>query len=62
MFDIYSDFYNVLKMVRDRLSANPVPIVLPIGSGDTFSGLIDLINDEAIVYKITIYVFATRPC
>ena len=47
-----ADFYNVLDMVKDRLSANPVPIVLPIGSGDNFSGLIDLISNEAIVYTV----------
>ena len=47
-----ADFYNVLDMVKDRLSANPVPIVLPIGAGDNFTGLIDLISNEAIVYTV----------
>ena len=45
-----SDFYNVLDMIKKRLGANPVPIVLPIGSGDLFNGLIDLINMQAILY------------
>ena len=45
-----ADFYNVIEMIKDRLGANPVPIVLPIGSGDMFSGLIDLISMEAILY------------
>jgi len=45
-----ADFYNVIEMIKDRLGANPVPIVLPIGSGDLFSGLIDLISMEAILY------------
>lgn len=45
-----ADFYNVLEMLKARLGANPVPIVLPIGSGDMFAGLIDLVKNEAIVY------------
>ncbi len=45
-----ADFYNVIEMIKDRLGANPVPIVLPIGAGDMFSGLIDLISMEAILY------------
>ena len=38
-----ADFYNVIGMIKERLSANPVPVVLPIGAGDMFTGLIDLI-------------------
>jgi elongation factor G len=45
-----ADFYNVLDMMKKRLGANPVPIVLPIGAGDLFTGLIDLINMRAILY------------
>ena len=45
-----ADFYNVLDMIKDRLGANPVPIVLPIGAGEMFNGLIDLIRMEAIIY------------
>ena len=45
-----ADFYNVLDMIKDRLGANPVPIVLPIGAGEMFNGLIDLIRMEAILY------------
>jgi len=45
-----ADFYNVIEMIKDRLGANPVPIVLPIGAGDEFTGLIDLISMEAIIY------------
>ncbi len=47
---IGADFYHVLEMMKDRLGANPVPIVLPIGSGDLFTGLIDLVNMRAILY------------
>ena len=45
-----ADFYKVLGMIKDRLGANPVPVVLPIGAGDMFNGLIDLIRMEAILY------------
>ncbi len=46
-----ADFYNVLDMIRKRLGANPLPIFLPIGSGDMFTGIIDLINNHSILYK-----------
>lgn len=46
-----ADFYNVLEMIKKRLGANPVPIVLPIGAGDLFTGIIDLINMKAILYN-----------
>ena len=45
-----ADFYKVLGMIKDRLGANPVPVVLPVGAGDTFNGLIDLISMKAIMY------------
>lgn len=45
------DFYNVLEMMKKRLGANPVPIVLPIGSGDLFTGIIDLLSMRAILYN-----------
>ena len=45
-----ADFFKVIEMIKERLNANPVPIVLPIGSGDIFTGLIDLIKMEAIIY------------
>ena len=47
-----ADFYNVLDIIKDRLSANPVPIVLPIGASETFTGLVDLISNEAIIYDV----------
>jgi len=46
-----ADFYNVLEMIKSRLGANPLPIVLPIGSGDLFTGIIDLISMKAILYN-----------
>ena len=45
-----ADFYNVLRMVGDRLKCNAVPIQLPIGAEDTFRGIIDLIEMKADVY------------
>ena len=45
-----ADFYNVLHMVEDRLKCNAVPIQLPIGSEETFKGIIDLVEMDADVY------------
>ena len=45
-----ADFYNVLRMMYDRLKCNAVPIQLPIGSEDTFKGLVDLVEMKAYVY------------
>ena len=45
-----ADFYNVVDMIRERLGANPVPLQLPIGVEDTFSGIIDLVEMKAVVY------------
>ena len=45
-----ADFYNVLHMVHDRLKCNAVPIQLPIGSEDTFKGIIDLVEMDADIY------------
>ncbi|MEX5285607.1 elongation factor G [Selenomonas sputigena] len=46
-----ADFFNVMDMMRERLHANPVAIQLPIGSEDTFEGIVDLIKMEAIIYE-----------
>ena len=43
-------FYNVLHMIHDRLKCNAVPIQLPIGSEDTFKGIIDLVEMDADIY------------
>ena len=45
-----ADFYNVVEMIKDRFGANPVPLVLPIGSGGDFKGLVDLLSNKAIIY------------
>ena len=45
-----ADFYNVLRMIHERLKCNAVPIQLPIGSEDTFKGIIDLVEMDADIY------------
>ena len=45
-----ADFYRVVQMMKDRLKCNAVPIQLPIGSEDTFKGLVDLVEMKAYVY------------
>ena len=46
-----ADFFRVVGMVKDRLKANAVPIQLPIGSEDSFIGIVDLVDMKAEVYK-----------
>ena len=46
-----ADFFNVIKMMEERLNANAVAIQLPIGAEDDFQGIIDLVKMEAIVYE-----------
>src|SRR5574344_2006984 len=45
-----ANFYDVVRQVREILGANPVPIVIPIGAEDTFEGVIDLIENKAMVW------------
>ncbi len=45
-----ADFFNVLNMIHDRLKCNAVPIQLPIGSEETFKGIIDLVEMDADIY------------
>ena len=45
-----ANFYRVIDMMRDRLKANPVPIQLPIGKEDSFKGIVDLIEMNAVIY------------
>ena len=47
---IGADFYRVLDMMKSRLGANAVPIQLPIGSEDTYKGIIDLVEMKAMIY------------
>ena len=45
-----ANFDNAVKMMRERLKANAVPICLPIGKEDTFRGIIDLVANDSIIY------------
>ena len=45
-----ADFYQVRDMVDERFKCNPVPIQLPIGSEDTFKGIVDLVEMDAEIY------------
>ena len=47
---IGADFFHAVDMMKDRLSANAIPVTLPIGEGDMFSGIIDLIAFKARMY------------
>ncbi len=45
-----ANFFRVIDMMKTRLKSHPVPVQLPIGSEDTFRGIVDLMNMEADVY------------
>ena len=45
-----ADFFHVMDMIRDRLKCNAVPIQLPIGSEESFKGIIDLVDMDSLVY------------
>jgi elongation factor G len=47
---IGASFYNSVDSIKERLGANPIPVQLPIGSEADFKGMIDLINQVAIIY------------
>lgn len=46
-----ANFFNAVQMMKDRLKANAVPIQLPIGQGDMFNGIIDLVTMKARLYN-----------
>ena len=46
-----ADYYHVIDMVKDRLKANAVPVQLPIGKEESFTGIIDLIKMKSEIYK-----------
>ena len=45
-----ADFLDVVKQVKEKLGANPVPLQIPIGAEDTFKGVVDLITNKAIIW------------
>ena len=46
-----ADFFTVVKQVKDRLGANPVPLQVPIGAEEKFKGVVDLVTGKAIVWN-----------
>ncbi|MBE0450013.1 MAG: elongation factor G [Clostridia bacterium] len=46
-----ADFFRVVKMMKDRLKANAVPVQIPLGSEDKFEGIIDLFEMKAVYYR-----------
>ncbi len=46
-----ADFFAAVKEIKEKLGANPVPLQIPIGSEETFKGVVDLITNEAIVWN-----------
>ncbi len=47
-----ANFFGVMDQMKNQLGANPVPMVIPIGAGETFSGIIDLITMKALRYDM----------
>lgn len=47
---IGADFFRGVSMIKDRLKANPLPIMLPVGKEDYFKGIIDLVTMKAILW------------
>ena len=45
-----ADFFSVVNQIKEKLGANPVPVQIPIGSEEAFSGVIDLIENKAIIW------------
>ncbi|MEE4214026.1 MAG: elongation factor G [Bacteroidales bacterium] len=45
-----ADFFSVLEQIREKLGANAVPVQIPIGSGEDFTGVIDLIENKAVIW------------
>jgi elongation factor G len=46
-----ADFFNVIKMIREKLGANAIPIQLPIGDEESFTGILDLVRMKSILYE-----------
>jgi elongation factor G len=46
-----ANFFAAVQSMRDRLGANPVPLHIPVGSEDNFTGVVDLVEMQAIIYK-----------
>jgi elongation factor G len=47
-----ADFYSVVQQIQEKLGANPIPVQIPIGAEENFTGVIDLITMKATVYSV----------
>ena len=45
-----ADFFNVVKMMREKLGANVIPVQLPIGVEENFQGILDLVRMKSVIY------------
>jgi elongation factor G len=45
-----ADFFSVVQQIKEKLGANPVPVLLPVGSEENFRGVIDLLQMKSLVY------------
>ncbi len=50
-----ADFYNTVEMMKNRLGARPLPVQIPMGAGDLFTGIVDVIEQKAIIYHAETY-------
>jgi len=50
MDNLGADFYRVVESIKEQLQANAVPLQLPIGKEDTFKGVVDLVEMNAVIY------------
>ncbi|HKL73279.1 MAG TPA: elongation factor G [Clostridia bacterium] len=46
-----ADFYRVVDMLKTRLHTKPVPVILPLGKEDNFTGIVDVISQKEIIYN-----------
>ena len=46
-----ADFFKAVREIKDKLGANPIPLVLPIGAEDSYQGVIDLVEMKAYVWE-----------
>jgi elongation factor G len=52
---IGADFYKTVEMIKNRLGARALPIQVPMGAGDLFTGIVDVIEQKAIIYHTETY-------
>jgi elongation factor G len=45
-----ADFFGVINQMKEKLGANPIPLQIPIGEEDTFTGVVDLVTNKAIIW------------